>query len=436
MKRLFINSIIVILLFGTAIYLTSCKKEETPPTPPVVITANITGITFLTASSGGTVINDGGAEVIAEGVCWSTSENPTITNTKTEDGAGTGFFTSNLTQLSPDTKFYVRAYAINRAGTGYGTQLSFTTSFAQSSAQSQLPLITVFPGGTRYGAASFSIGTKAYIGIGYDDGDWPHRDFWEWDQTTDVWTRKADFPGKIEGNAVSFSIGTRGYIGTGDNFNTNGYTNEFWEYDPATNGWTQKASLPSIPERGWATGFSIGNKGYIGLGSAWEPGWPVSYYHHDFWEWDQSTNAWTKKADFPGNSVVAAVGFSIGNKGYIGTGGDGFGYCRDFWEWDQTTNAWTKKAEFGGESRGWATGFSIMNKGYIGTGTGIGDNLYSDFWEWDQTSNDWKQAVNFGGKGRTAALGFSIGNKGYVGTGLSGVNPDYAFHDIWEITPR
>jgi N-acetylneuraminic acid mutarotase len=396
-----------------------------------ITTTTVTEIKAGSAVSGGNIITDGGNPITSRGICWGTDPNPTINNIKDSDGPGLGSFTSDLAWLDPGTTYFVRAYAVNSTGVAYGNQLSFTTSFSLDPWTRKAN----FPGGLRYGSASFSIGTKAYFGIGFNDGDWPTRDFWEWDQTTNAWTRKADYPGKIEGNAVSFSIGTKGYIGTGDDFNTNGYTNEFWEYDPATNRWTQKASLPTTPGRGSAAGFSIGNKGYIGIGSAREPGWPVSFYHHDFWEWDQMTNVWTKKADYPGNSTIGAVGFSIGNKGYFGTGGDGTSYSKEFWEWDQATNFWTKKADFGGSARSSAIGFSIGNKGYIGTGVGVGGTLYNDFWEWDQAINNWKQTVNFGGMARTAALSFSIGNKGYVGTGGTGVDPNYALQDFWEYDP-
>ncbi len=121
--------------------------------------------------------------------------------------------------------------------------------------------------------------------------------------------------------SCGFSIGTKGYIGTSGNVYTNDFTTEFWEYDPATNSWTQKASLPITPSRYGAVGFSIGTKGYIGIGG--KSGFNSDPYYKDFWEWDQATNIWTQKADFPGNARVAAVGFSIGNKGYIGTGYDG-----------------------------------------------------------------------------------------------------------------
>jgi hypothetical protein len=96
---------------------------------PTVETLPVTNITSSTAQSGGNVTNDGGAAVTANGVVWSTSPNPTISNNQgyATNGSGTGSFTSNLTGLAASTEYYVRAYAINSSGTGYGQQESFTT---------------------------------------------------------------------------------------------------------------------------------------------------------------------------------------------------------------------------------------------------------------------------------------------------------------------
>ena len=94
---------------------------------PVVTTDSITNINATTATSGGDVIFDGGAPVIAKGVCWSTSSNPTIADSYTLDGAGIGSFTSNITGLVANVTYYVRAHATNNEVTSYGNEISFTT---------------------------------------------------------------------------------------------------------------------------------------------------------------------------------------------------------------------------------------------------------------------------------------------------------------------
>src|SRR5258705_11988697 len=85
--------------------------------------------------------------------------------------------------------------------------------------------------------------------------------------------------------------------------------------------WTQKTDFGG-GTRAYNCGFSIGNKGYLGLGHA-----PIT---NDFWEFDPLVNTWTQKANFGGVTRFGAIGFSIGNKGYLGTGGQ-----IDFWEWVQ-----------------------------------------------------------------------------------------------------
>ena len=93
---------------------------------PTVTTSNVTDITSTSAKCGGVVANSGGADVTARGVCWSTTENPTISDAHTSDGTGTGTFTSSLTNLTPQTTYYIRAYATNEVGTAYGEQKIFT----------------------------------------------------------------------------------------------------------------------------------------------------------------------------------------------------------------------------------------------------------------------------------------------------------------------
>jgi hypothetical protein len=94
---------------------------------PEVTTAAITNITPTSASSGGNVTSDGGAAVTVRGVCWNTTGSPTTGDSHTSNGSGLGAFISQMTGLSPNTKYFVRAYATNSVGTGYGNELTFTT---------------------------------------------------------------------------------------------------------------------------------------------------------------------------------------------------------------------------------------------------------------------------------------------------------------------
>ena len=109
--------------YGEELTFTTKKEIELPE----VKTAEVEDITESEAVSGGEVVSDGGAEVTARGICWSTSQTPTIEDNKTTDGSGVGSFTSNLSNLEPQTTYYVRAYATNEKGTAYGEEVSFTT---------------------------------------------------------------------------------------------------------------------------------------------------------------------------------------------------------------------------------------------------------------------------------------------------------------------
>ena len=101
-----------------------CKKA----TVPELTTAAISEIGLNSAVSGGTIIADGGEDITAKGVCWGTSVNPTVADSKTSDGKGSANFVSNLVGLAEGTTYYVRAYATNEVGTAYGNELTFTTN--------------------------------------------------------------------------------------------------------------------------------------------------------------------------------------------------------------------------------------------------------------------------------------------------------------------
>jgi uncharacterized protein (TIGR02145 family) len=109
-----------ILLCG----LNSCRKKELP----LLTTDPVTNITGSSATCGGNVTDEGSGPVINRGVCWKNSTNPTIDDEKRLADGGPGPFVCSLSHLNGSTKYYVRAYATNEAGTGYGSEISFTTA--------------------------------------------------------------------------------------------------------------------------------------------------------------------------------------------------------------------------------------------------------------------------------------------------------------------
>lgn len=123
-------AVLIFLIFFLLI--NSCKKKEDNTNTlnllvPVLTTSTIQGITQNYASSGGNITSKGASNVITRGVCWSRTNPPTIADSLTSDGSGMGSFSSYIDGLTPNTTYFVRAYAVNSAGTGYGNVVSFKT---------------------------------------------------------------------------------------------------------------------------------------------------------------------------------------------------------------------------------------------------------------------------------------------------------------------
>jgi len=112
------------LIAATLFIFTGCKQES-----PTVSNLSLTGITADSALSKAYVTDDGGASVTSRGVVWSRSENPTVEENEgmSDEGEGAGEFISELTDLTPNTTYYIRAYATNKKGTAYSEQETFTT---------------------------------------------------------------------------------------------------------------------------------------------------------------------------------------------------------------------------------------------------------------------------------------------------------------------
>ena len=186
--------------------------------------------------------------------------------------------------------------------------------------------------------------------------------------------------------------------------------------------WTQKTSFPGSA-RQTGVGFSIGCKGYVGTG------YNGGIRLDDFYEYNPATDTWTLKAPYGGGGIDYAAGIVIGNKGYIGTG-----YCcflNLFWEFDPSGNNWAQKTNFAGAGRASAGGFGIGNYGYIGAGWD--GTLFNDYWKYDPSGNSWTQVASLPASGRVFQISMAINGKGYVG--LGGENFQNYKKDFWEYDP-
>ena len=272
-----------------------------------------------------------------------------------------------------------------------------------------------FTGLKRERAVAFSIDGMGYVGTGVDTTETVRKDFWKYNPTTNSWTQVADFGGVPRRNAIAFSVNNKGYVGTGMSaaISSQGIPlADIWEYNASSNTWTQKSNFPGNSGSGvyFSTAFSINDKGYI-CGGKWGP----ASYIDEFWEYTPSTDTWTQLSAFPGGVRYQLSSFAVNNKGYVGLGVDLDVYRKDIWEYDPATATWTQKNDFPGSERGAASTFSFNYRGFVCLG---GDGGYKkDVWEYNPFDDTWSVRANFGGSARKNAIAFVIGNNAYVGIG-------------------
>jgi N-acetylneuraminic acid mutarotase len=211
------------------------------------------------------------------------------------------------------------------------------------------------------------------------------------------WQNVGAFRGYARTEAVSFVIGDYAYVGTGYNWTEKEDFRDFYRYDPSEKTWKRVAPLPAeAAARHAAVAFSAGGKGYVGSGYCKETEAKLK----DFWEFDPNvgeTGEWTRIADFPEEDSdegrYGAVAFSLNGKGYVGTGYSGR-RLNDFRKYDPSTGMWSSTRSDGGpldigggSLRQDAVSFVIDNKAYVFTGTD--NNFVTDAWVFDGETEVW-----------------------------------------------
>jgi N-acetylneuraminic acid mutarotase len=286
----------------------------------------------------------------------------------------------------------------------------------------------------RKDAYGFSIDGKGYMGGGIlidsSHNEVAATDFWCWDPATGTWSQQASFLGTARGASATFVAAGKGYVCTGNNW-LGGQTRsskETWLFDPSTNWWLRKKNFPG-PARLSAVGASINGMGYVGTGQS-GPGDATGY--NDWYQYDPSTDTWTRKADLPAQYRWAAVAFQSGTKAYI-TGGTNYSHG-DFtgtWAYDPTIDTWKARAEFPGICE-YSVGLSIPDDGVVVSGGG-GDYTSTQCWFYNFSNNTWTQGINSPGGGRSEAGGFAIGGSIFIFGGV-GANGTYGMkNDFWGI---
>lgn len=191
--------------------------------------------------------------------------------------------------------------------------------------------------------------------------------------------------------------------------------------DDLDGNWVKRSTF-NEEARSSATAFTIGNKGYMGTG------YDGDDYYADFWSYDMETNSWQQLSDFPGIERSSATAFTIGTTGYMGTGynGDSNEELDDFYSYNTLTNSWTAIASFGGTARYGAVGFGSDSFGYVGTGYDGSDK--KDFWKYNPVTDTWEEIFGFGGDKRREGTTFTIGSDVYL---VSGVSNGIYEEDFW-----
>jgi N-acetylneuraminic acid mutarotase len=261
----------------------------------------------------------------------------------------------------------------------------------------------------------------------------------------DGWKALASFPsdGSVAGTTVS--AGDKIYYGLGytSGFGYNVVSNKWYVYDTTNGNWTEKAPFPGVG-RANAVGFFLNGKIYVGMGTNYDRKTKSDTYT-DFYEYDPASNIWTKKANFKGLGRDQPAYFSIGNKGYLGTGNSNpvnASVLKDLWEYDATSDKWTLKAQLIGEARCRAIGFAIDGLGYIGGGEGLSTTKQSDFYAYDPATDTWKTIKNLPTI-LARAKGVGVGSNGYVLGGFDNednINPISKVYkydpkaDVWSVS--
>ncbi|EAY24463.1 IPT/TIG domain-containing protein [Microscilla marina] len=432
------------LLSALFLFTLGCKKKEEDPQQPAQTSLSTfipTSVDFTSVTLKGSISTVGDGGITDHGFVWGETASPDLNSAgkhslgaKTEAGA----FEHAVTGLTAGKTYHVRAYATDAQGTVYGEDKTFSTTNSPTITEftpteaGQGDTITIK--GTNFNATtaetSIKFGTTAATSIisvaeteikvvvpaGVTEGVnkiTATIKGLEAASTTDftylggLWTQKKDFGGVARTEAVSFTIGTKGYIGLGRSGSASSTAlDDLWEYDATNDVWTQKANY-SGGKRSLSISFVINGVAFVGLGGDVD-----GKGKKDFWQYNSTTNQWSKIADFAGDSPNGSEwSFSLGGKGYVIRPA-----ASELWEID--TGVWSKKNNL--PMAGADFVFVLNNVAYL-------VKANEKVWKYNAVADTWSSLKEFPGK--VILGGMVLDGKGYV---ASSSDDGYIF---WEYTP-
>jgi N-acetylneuraminic acid mutarotase len=299
---------------------------------------------------------------------------------------------------------------------------------------------TPFFGNPRSGAITFTIGNKAFVGLGYDGDDYLS-DFYVFDITEGFWDERAPFPGTLRERAVAFSVNGKGYVGLGRNVDLDDdeELRDFWEYDPDADTWTPIGEFEGTA-RFDAISFTLGSKAYVGTG------YDGDKYNSDFWEFNPTPaseeDRWIEVKSYPGEKIRGGLAFVVNDKAYICGGLNNGLYNNDFWEFSVGSEVtWTRRTPSDEEAyyddfttavrRHDAMAVTIGDRAFI-IGGMVSSSTVKSVYEFNATTFEWQDKTEFEGSARSLAVAYTLNGRAFVGTGQNGSS---RYDDVWEFKP-
>ncbi|MEQ8623881.1 MAG: T9SS type A sorting domain-containing protein [Vicingaceae bacterium] len=285
---------------------------------------------------------------------------------------------------------------------------------------------------------AFSIDSFGYAISGLS-GNTVYSSAVRYDPSNDSWSSLTNFPGGPRGFAVGGSYDGKGYVGFGLGFPPiqNApltYFNDLWEYNPDTDTWTELTPCPCLGRRHPAFVTTTNGKIFVGLGDGLDSAGLGDSGFKDWWEYDISTDTWTRKADLPGDGRHHPYYFGIGTDAYAGFGDNAGLIYDDFYKYDAVAETWTTLNDFPGEARVAGGQFSYNGHGYIVDGEGSDHfNLdEAEYYKYYPATDSWEQLASHSGIGLWAVGSFTIGNLVYVVGGDDfGPGGDFSIRTLW-----